>query len=309
MASRTPAMRPVRPSPRNACCRSSPRTAGPPQRSCRELSAPCCRISKTPSSSTISPFSHCGMRNGTRDDDAAPGGTGSEMTTHARPSTAVTMQYKHTLHPIVRIDFLVRRSTYPFFGLLYLTHITPRGFTPLLWIYFLAHVGVFPYAAYWIAKRSENPKRAELRNLLVDSFLIGGWVPLLSFSLWPSVAGVFGMLSGAISVGGPKFAARAMAVILAGRALMTLLVGLHVHPESSLVTSLLSMTVVLVYLTVFSLHSYTQSQKVVRGIKQIGEQNQQIKEKRVLLEVRTRELERLKLAAEEANHAKSQFLA
>ncbi len=231
------------------------------------------------------------------------------MTSPPQSTLAVTAQYKHTIHPIVRLDFLVRRSTFPFFALVFITQITPAGFTPLLWAYLLAYSGVFPYVAYWIAKRSANPKRAEHRNLLVDALLVGTWAPLLSFSLWPSVVGIFGVISGAISVGGPKFGARALAGSIIGAALMTGVVGLHVHPESTLTASLLSMTAIFVYNTVFSLHSHYQSRKVVHGIRQIGEQNQQIKEKRVLLEERTRELERLKLAAEEANQAKSQFLA
>jgi signal transduction histidine kinase/ActR/RegA family two-component response regulator len=222
---------------------------------------------------------------------------------------AVTAQYKYAVHPIVRLDFLVRRSTYPFFALVFVTHITPARFTPALWAYVIAYAGIFPYVAYWLAKRSSNPKRAELRNLLVDALLSGSWIPLLSFSIWPSIMGVFGMVSGSISVGGPKFGVRAFVGLILGASIMTAIVGLHVQPESSLAASLLSMGATFVYITVFSLHSHFQSRKVVRSIKQIGEVNQQIKEKRVLLEERTRELERLKLAAEQANQAKSQFLA
>jgi signal transduction histidine kinase/ActR/RegA family two-component response regulator len=231
------------------------------------------------------------------------------MTTPARSTVAVTAQYKFALHPIVRLDFLVRRSTYPFFALVFITHITPAHFTPALWAYVITYAGIFPYVAYWVAKRSTNPKRAELRNLLLDAVLCGSWVPLLSFSIWPSIVGIFGVISGAISVGGPKFGVRAFVGLIVGAALMTAVVGFHVQPESSLVASVLSMAATFVYITVFSLHSHYQSRKVVRGIRQIGEQNQQIKEKRVLLEERSRELERLKIAAEEANQAKSQFLA
>jgi len=222
---------------------------------------------------------------------------------------ALTAQYKYAVHPIVRLDFLVRRSTYPFFGLVFATHIGLSQFTPALWAFIVGYAGIFPYLAYWLARRSENHKRAELRNLLVDALLCGAWIPLLSFSIWPSVAGIFGVISGAISVGGPKFGARAFVGLIVGAALMTGIVGSTFHPESTLVVSVMSVSTIFVYITVFSLHSHYQSRKVVRSIKQIGEQNQQIKEKRVLLEERTRELERLKVAAEEANQAKSQFLA
>src|SRR5690606_34299143 len=45
----------------------------------------------------------------------------------------------------------------------------------------------WPALAHAIARRSRDPYRAELRNLLVDSAIAGAWVPLLHFNLLPSV--------------------------------------------------------------------------------------------------------------------------
>jgi signal transduction histidine kinase len=145
--------------------------------------------------------------------------------------------------------------------------------------------------------------------LLVDSFLIGTWVPLMSFGFWPSVAGVLGVHSGNISVGGWRFALRAFVVLIAGMLFMGLVTGFQVKPGASVLTSSLSMFVIFIYITVFSLHSNIQSGKVIRAIKQITEQNQQIQEKREQLMERTDEMEEAKQAAERANQAKSQFLA
>lgn len=50
-------------------------------------------------------------------------------------------------------------------------------FTGVLW----------PQLARWIASRSRDPYRAEVRNLLGDSLLAGLWVPLMHFNLLPSV--------------------------------------------------------------------------------------------------------------------------
>jgi signal transduction histidine kinase len=230
----------------------------------------------------------------------------SELT---RVTQILPVQMKPDVHPIVRLDFVVRRSTYPGFALIYLSHLYAGGITPLLWVYVVAYAGVFPYVAYWVARRSREQKRAELRNLLLDSFMVGTWVPLMSFGFWPSVAGVFGVHSGNISVGGWKFALRGFVVFLAGVLSMGFVVGFHVRPESNLLTSSLSMFVIFIYITVFSLHSNIQSSKVIRAIKQITEQNSQIQEKRMLLVERTEELEEAKQIAEQANQAKSQFLA
>ena len=218
------------------------------------------------------------------------------------------VQMKPDVHPVVQLDFVVRRTTFPLYALIYLSHLYPAGLTPRVWPA-IAYVLLFPYIGYWIAKRSAHQKKAELRNLLIDSFMIGSWVSLLSFSLWPSLASVLSVHAGNISVGGWRFGAKALGVLTAGAIATSLATGVHVQPASSVFTSALSMFVIFVYITVFSLHSNIQSSKVIRAIKQITEQNQQIQEKRLLLMERTQEAEEATQAAERANQAKSQFLA
>ncbi|MBK8005059.1 MAG: response regulator [Gemmatimonadetes bacterium] len=219
-------------------------------------------------------------------------------------------------HPIVKLDYTVRLSTYPFFALLYWSHLRGQALPAWVWVYLVAYGFVFPHVAYLVAVRSANSKATELRTLTVDSFIVGTWMPILAFCPWPSVAGVFGVYSGNISINGLRFAWRNLLATALGVLAMGALVGFRVDLEASLLTTGLSMAVLFVYLTVFSMHSHNQSKRVVHGIKQIAEQNAQIGEKSVLLEQRTRELERAnevaeaaKKAAEEANRAKSRFLA
>jgi len=220
------------------------------------------------------------------------------------------------VHPIVKLDYTVRLSTYPFFALLYWSHLRGQALPAGVWVYLVAYGFVFPHVAYLVAVRSANSKATELRTLTVDSFIVGTWMPILAFCPWPSVAGLFGVYSGNISINGLRFAWRNMLATGLGVLAMGALVGFRVDLEASLLTTGLSMAVLFVYLTVFSMHSHNQSKRVVHGIKQIAEQNAQIGEKSVLLEQRTRELEAAnevaeaaKKAAEEANRAKSRFLA
>src|SRR5215212_5899981 len=98
------------------------------------------------------------------------------------------------IHPLVRLDYLVRASTYPLFLGLYALHLYQGGRTsPVIWIVMIAHLVVFPHVAQLVARRSADSKRAELRNLLIDSFMIGWYVPWTWFSLWPNAAGVLGI--------------------------------------------------------------------------------------------------------------------
>ena len=213
------------------------------------------------------------------------------------------------IHPIVKLDYAVRWMTYPLFGLVYLSQLHLSGMTPRLWAALVFYALCFPHVAYLLASRSRDTKRAELRNLMADYFIIGAWVPVMSFAFWPSIVGVYGIVAGSISVGGPRFALRGFALFFIGIFASTWLNGFHFRPESSLLTSTIGMAVILVYIVVFSVHSHFQSRKVVRGLKHIEEQNAQIYEKNALLEERASELQQLKEDAEQASLAKSQFLA
>src|SRR5215207_4275780 len=231
-----------------------------------------------------------------------------------RPRRAVLAAFRRANpreHPIVRLDYVVRVTTYPIFLPLYMFHLYQGGRTnPGIWAVMLTHWLVFPHVARYLASRSADSKRAELRNLLIDSFVIGWYVPWTWFSLWPNAAGVLGIHAGNMGVGGIRFALRGLAALVAGALLGGLMVGFDVNLlGASLLIQSLGLFVVFVYVSVFSFHSYMQSRRVVRNAKQIEEQNAQITEKGELLEERTRQLEQARDAAEAANTAKSGFLA
>jgi signal transduction histidine kinase len=221
------------------------------------------------------------------------------------------------VHPTVRLDYTVRRTVYPLFGALYWSQVhVGRGMTPWLWTYLTLYALVYPHVAYWLASRSRNSKQAELWNLAFDSFVIGTWMPILSFAFWPSVVGLYGVHSGNLSIGGLRIAVRNLLVVILGVVVGGLIIGFEVRPQSSLLTTVLAMTSIFLYISVYALHSHLQSKRVVHAMKQIGEQKAQIEEKQALIEERSDALQRSKVtaeeakrAAEEANRAKSRFLA
>ena len=213
------------------------------------------------------------------------------------------------VHPIVQLDFLVRRSTYPCFAFLFASHLWALGAGTAVWVYIMGYTLLAPYVHYWVARRSGDTKGAELRNLTIDSFVIGTWMPIAGFAFWPCAAVLTGIHAGNMSVGGPSFALRRLLVLALGAAAVGALLGFPFHPDSTFLTTGLSVAVIFVYLTIFGMHSYRQSRRVVHAMKQIAEQHAQIEERGRLLEQSTHELLAAKRSAEEANRSKSQFLA
>jgi signal transduction histidine kinase len=214
------------------------------------------------------------------------------------------------VHPTVRLGYLMRIILFPFFFLLFGVRLWTSQEPAWIWMVFVLHQWLWPHLARRIAERSEDSKTAELRNLLVDSLVIGFFLPITGYSLWPNAAAFLGIHSGNISVGGPRFAARGLLVYCFGAAVTTVYTGFHPNLEgASLFTELASLVVVAAYLTAFAWLSYDRQKKEVRNNRKIRQQHAEIEEQDATLKVRARELEVALEAAQAANAAKSNFLA
>ena len=214
------------------------------------------------------------------------------------------------LHPILRLDYFVRISTYPLFFILLVATLYPDRLTAFFWALLIFHVLVWPYIALAIASRARNQKLAEYRNLLVDSVVIGCYVMACWFNLGPSAAVLLAIHSGCISVGGWRMGMLGALGIGVGVVVGGLMFGMHFDPlGGNLVAQGLGVAMIFVYVTVFSWTSHRQAQRTVRVVKQMEAQSIDLQRNSALLEERTHQLELARDAAEAANASKSQFLA
>ena len=172
------------------------------------------------------------------------------------------------VHPIVRLNYTVRWTTYPLFGLLLGSQLYySGGLNGTTATFIFLYLGLWPRLAYEIARRSRNTKAAELRNLSIDSVIIGAWLPFLHFAFWPSAAVVFAVHSGNLSIGGLRFAAFNLLLVPLGAIAMIPIAGLHFNPDSGVVPTVGSIIVLFIYISVYGLHSHVQSKRVVHGMK------------------------------------------
>jgi signal transduction histidine kinase/CheY-like chemotaxis protein len=214
------------------------------------------------------------------------------------------------LHPVLRLDYIVRVSMYPLFFILLVVTNYPDRLTPFFWALLVFHVLLWPYIALAVAARARNQKLAEYRNLLVDSVVIGCYVTACWFNLGPSAAVLLGIHSGCISVGGWRMGVLGALSIGVGMVAGTLLFGLHFDPLGGhLVAQGLGVAMIFIYTTVFSWQSHGQAQRIVRVAKQLEAQSVDLQRNSALLEERTHQVEIARDAAEAANSSKSQFLA
>ena len=104
----------------------------------------------------------------------------------------------------------------------------------LHWAVYALCLWVWPHIALLLARRSANPFRAEVRNLLIDSAIVGVLVPLMHFNLLPSVVLVAVVISDKLSPGIRRLWLHSLPGMLATGVLTTLLLRPTPVLESSL---------------------------------------------------------------------------
>jgi signal transduction histidine kinase/CheY-like chemotaxis protein len=212
------------------------------------------------------------------------------------------------LHPLVTLDYRVRMVSMVVVALIPLFHF--RGRPPLPVLAGMAFSGLlWPQIAYLVAKNSEDTRAAEFRNLLLDSFFVGGWTAALSFSLFPGAVMVAALNSANLSVGGLRQAAKGLLAILLGMVVVGLPLGFRVEPESSLPTALFCIVGILTVTTIFGYYGHLQTKRVRLAKNALSERNEQIEQQNRAIEQARKAALEAKEAAETANQSKSVFLA
>jgi len=130
------------------------------------------------------------------------------------------------------------------------------------WAALLVNALAWPHIAYPLARRSGNPYRAELRNLMLDSASGGAWIAVIGFSPAPSAV-IFAMMAmDKVSVGGLRFLARCLAVQAAAAAVVAMALGFELHPLSSTVERLATLPLLVAYPIAIGLTTYRLARRV-----------------------------------------------
>ncbi|MEJ7685932.1 MAG: histidine kinase dimerization/phospho-acceptor domain-containing protein [Variovorax sp.] len=207
-----------------------------------------------------------------------------------------------SVHRIVRLDYPVRIGAHLFGGLLLLSVLLDRAPATSMWVALAVTIVAWPHVAYWVASRCANSKKAELRNLMVDSFLMGSYGGIAGYNPWIMVGMYAAMNSSNLSVGGSRHALRGLIALIAGALAGGAAMGFEVRPDSPLVTTLLSATAVALYLTIFGISVHVEAGRAAKVRLALQDRNREIEAQAVRLDEARRH-------AEVANRAKSAFLA
>jgi diguanylate cyclase len=132
------------------------------------------------------------------------------------------------------------------------------------WLVLIFNGCLWPTLAYWLACRSRDPRRSELRNLVVDSMAGGMWVAVMQFNLLPSALLVVMLSADKVGVGGWKFLLRTASAQLVTCAATWALLGFPFDPRTSMFDILLCLPFMASYPMALSTVAYALGRKVVR---------------------------------------------
>jgi diguanylate cyclase len=139
------------------------------------------------------------------------------------------------------------------------------------WILLLANGYAWPHAAWLLATRSADPRRAELRNLMVDSALGGAWIAVMQFNLLPSVLLATMLSVDKISVAGPLFLLRNLALLAAGCVLTSAALGVPIDTATPMSVTVACIPFLIAYPLAISTVTYSLASRLARQYRRLDE--------------------------------------
>ena len=172
-------------------------------------------------------------------------------------------------HWVVHLN---RRNRTVFFALLFPILGTYLAFIqagPLLWVLLALQLLVYPQLVYWRARRSADPLRAEMQNLLLDTVLLGIWVASWGFPLWIAFILFIAVCLNLMIFEGLRGLSKVILASLASVLIVALSGGLQFRPDTSLLTTSLCMLALTLYLYMFANNAYNRGVALQQNGKQL----------------------------------------
>lgn len=148
-----------------------------------------------------------------------------------------------------------------------------QGTHPLLWAALLFDGFAWPHLAWFLARRSASPQRAEFRHLLIDSACGGAWIALMHFNLVPSLVYLTMMSMDKIAAGGWRFLNRTALAMAASCLVTAVFTGFRFEPDSSTFVILCSAPLLVCYPIAVATTTYALGRRVQRQNRTLSELN------------------------------------
>ena len=165
------------------------------------------------------------------------------------------------VHPLVRFNHAPRTIGFVVYGIiLVLLFMDSAGI--LMWLAIVAQSLVWPHLAYLHGKYSSDGRRAEYKNLYLEALLVGVWMNLADFQLWPSTVFFVGASINMLSTRGVTPFIKSLGLMASGILVAGLLNGFTFVPESSLPVIYACIAFLVIYSSVVSFLNFQIANKL-----------------------------------------------
>ncbi len=168
---------------------------------------------------------------------------------------------KPRVDTLVRFNYVPRIIGFAVHGVI-LTQLFGDSSNIFLWAAIFVQSLVWPHLAYLLGKYSRNGRKTEHRNLYLEAFLVGVWINLAAFQLWPSTVFFVGVSINLLATRGIKPFINSVAFVAAGILLTGVFNGFTFVPHSSLPVTYACIGFIVIYSSVVSFLSFQISNKL-----------------------------------------------
>lgn len=171
-------------------------------------------------------------------------------------------------HPIVRLNYFPRiiGSIFIFSIMAYI--LSNRQTTVAIWL-FVGFCLVWPHLAFWMSVKSPRSKTVEIRNMYVDGFFFGFFIPIAHFQFWVLFVFLNMLFSNTLRIGGLALLIKAMLFFLIGIAAGIAMEGVHFNTGTEWTVMLLCAFSASVYFGLFGQYAYTMTRELVHSNKRL----------------------------------------
>lgn len=141
-------------------------------------------------------------------------------------------------------------------------HQYDREHGPLFWLLLVLLFLVYPHLAYWRARRSSDPVRADIQNMLLDNLMIGAWTAALGFPIWIGFPLCIIAVINVTAFRGVRGMLQALGAIAVGMLVAVGFGGWHFAPQTSWPVTAIGMLTLAGYLLLFTLNEHKRALKL-----------------------------------------------
>jgi PAS domain-containing protein len=167
-------------------------------------------------------------------------------------------------HRLARINYRTRSGSFAFSFLVLVAVLAERGFSAGTSIFGVVSLLIYPQLAYLHARVAIDSKRAEFRNLIFDSVLMGLWAAQLHFALWPVCGALVGASMNNAACGGIERFLSGLLYFAAAALLWAVVQGVPFEPSTGPIVTGLCFFGIVGYAGRLAVFFHDQNSRLVR---------------------------------------------